>query len=97
MSDLSTRVDEGEQMETKSEFELAMDEGRRIAESIIDNNKASAEHQRLQSAVVKIALSCRASVKAHIAPCSRVYSENDLWRAVDALIAYEKQIGIGDK
>jgi hypothetical protein len=53
------------------------------------------EHARLKDEVLKIVKGCRAHDKAYIAPCSRVYSSGDLWKAVDALIAFEAEHKIG--
>lgn len=71
----------------KSQVELAMDEGRRIAESIIANNKLSAEHARLKDAVLK---ACRAE---HLADA--IFTSGR-YRAVKALIAFEAEHKIGE-
>jgi len=82
--------------EDKSPFEIAIDEGGRIAESIIANNKVSAEHQRLKDAVVAQAKVFTSNEEARD-NWDALVAYRELCRAVDALIAFEADNGIGDK
>lgn len=95
----------------KSQFEMAIDEGRRIAESVIANNKTSAEYQRLQSAVISSARQWKTLYgqittaftngtmsDAELVAIKRLHvdAEIGLMDATDRLIAFEEQNGIGE-
>src|ERR1051326_1731180 len=69
-----------------------------VIKSMLGNKSADIESElaRLQAAVLKIVTAYRAAVKAYIAPHSRIYSQDDLWSAVDALIAFEAEHAIGE-
>jgi len=78
----------------KSPLEAAIDEGRRIAESVVSN----AEYQRLQSAALQTLKKWRANFSARPEYSTRIRDiDLPLARDVDALIAFEKQNGIGEE
>jgi hypothetical protein len=79
----------------KSRVRQAVDEGRRIADSIIANNRLSAEHQRLQSAVVEAAKTWKQSNPNDDAQWNVNYPA--LCQSIDALIVFEAEYGIGEK
>jgi uncharacterized protein (DUF362 family) len=90
----------------KSQVELAMDEGRRIAESVIANNKFNAEHQRLKDAVVEAVKEERRlerladEGKNTIVRTDALINSSRATRvrrqAVDALIEFEAEHKIGE-
>ena len=67
-------------------------------DATVANNKASAEHQRLKDTALKAVKKWRANFSARPEYSTGIRNiDLPLARAVDDLIAYEEQNGIGDK
>lgn len=86
----------------KSQVQLAMDEGRRIAESVIVTNKFNSEHARLKDAVVEAVKAWRVErlrIETTASPFERldlsIDANIELFKPVDALLAFEAEHKIG--
>lgn len=81
----------------KSDFESAMDEGRKIADAVIAANKLSAELARLEREVIEAAKAERAAQTVYLSNitfqnvAAYHHAERRRRRAVDALIEFEAQ------
>jgi len=74
-------------------METAMDQGRRIAESIIATKKLNVEHQHLRSVVVEKAKEFTSNEEAR-PNWDALVAYRELCGAIDALVAFERKHGI---